>query len=127
MACLLCTHDTSNERETNQQETNDQNAKMSCLQWKHKQFIQEIARNLFRFLIRKAMFQKVTKWQVCYAHQKVTKWHVCYAHMIHQTNVKQTNKKQTIYTQASLFWVSMFDTPHSILLCTTQTKTSEAN
>ena len=43
MACLLCPHDTSNERETNQQETNDQNAKMSCLQWKHKQFIQEIA------------------------------------------------------------------------------------
>ena len=84
MACLLCTHDTSNEQETNQQETNDQNAKMSCLQWKHKQFIQEIARNLFRFLIRKAMFQKVTKWHVCYAHQKVTKWHVCYAHMIHQ-------------------------------------------
>ena len=35
--------DTSNERETNQQEINDQNAKMSCLQWKHKQFIQEIA------------------------------------------------------------------------------------
>ena len=59
----------------------------------------EIARNLFRFLIRKAMFQKVTKWHVCYAHQKVTKWHVCYAHMIHQANVKQTNKKQTIYIQ----------------------------
>ena len=54
-ACLLCTHDTSNERETNQQETNDQNAKMSCLQWKNKPFIQEMS-----------------------------KWHVCYAHTIHQ-------------------------------------------
>ena len=62
MAYLLCTHDTSNERETNQQETNDQNAKMSCLQWKHKQFIQEMSkwhvkinrifwRNLFRFFL----------------------------------------------------------------------------
>ena len=92
------THKSKTNRKTNKQETHG-----------------ILYRNLFRFFVRKAMFQKMTK------------WHVCYAHMIHQTNVKQTNKKQTIYTQASLFWVSMFDTPHSILLCTTQTKTSEAN
>ena len=47
--------DTSNEQETNQQEINDQSAKMSCLQWKHKQFMQEMSN-----------------------------WHVCYAHPIHQ-------------------------------------------
>ena len=43
MACL-CTHDTSNKRETNQQKKNDHKAKMSCLQWKHKQFIQEMSK-----------------------------------------------------------------------------------
>ena len=38
----------------------------------------------FVFLVRKAMFRKMTK------------WHVCYAHTIHQTNEKQTSRKQTI-------------------------------
>ena len=61
------THKSKTNRKTNKQETHG-----------------ILYRNLFRFLIRKAMFQKVTKWHVCYAHQKVTKWHVCFAHMIHQ-------------------------------------------
>ena len=65
------THKSKTNRKTNKQETHG-----------------ILYRNLFRFFVRKAMFQKMTK------------WHVCYAHTIHQTNEKQTSKKQTICKQA---------------------------
>ena len=43
-------------------------------------------RNLFRIFVRNAMLKKLT---TC---------NVCYAHTIHQTNDKQSSKKQTIWT-----------------------------
>ena len=110
MACLLCTHDTSNERETNQQETNDlqtsefvfgsyvYDLKMRAKQKhtrakppKHKQARNTciLYRNLFQFFVRKAMLKKMTKLPFCYAHDT--------------SDERQTNKQETNDLQTSKF------------------------
>ena len=61
------THKSKTNRKTNKQETHG-----------------ILYRNLFRFFVRKAMLKQMTKWLFCYAHT------------IHQTNEKQTSRKQTI-------------------------------